>query len=79
MCIIYRKYTLLFVPGIQHVFLGEVSHRYYSQGVFCIPGLRLGHKKNFGHNSYISCVDQSYILKDTKLFKFDLSWAANTA
>merc|ERR1712240_115075 len=48
MCIIYRKYTLLFVAGIQHVFLGEVSHRYYSQGVFCIPGLRLGHKKTWG-------------------------------
>ena len=58
MCIIYRKYTLFFAPGIQHMFLGEVSHRNYSQGVFCIPRLRLGHKKHVGHNSYISCVDQ---------------------
>ena len=49
----YRLDAIIFTQGHQNVFLDEVSNRNNTHGVFCIPRLRLGHKKHLGYYSYI--------------------------
>ena len=52
------------------MFLVEVSNSNYALGVFCIPRLRLGHKKHRGHNYYIMLYDT--VLTDVYMSGFSI-------